>query len=108
MDTAGEVNAMQPAHWVTIGAVHMPATQAHPRRTAQDIGKATHILEGLVHRAHAGHERGMVHEQQGRDAGPGRERPLQPVRYGFRAVPECEPGCMVSSMTRRTGPSSTA
>ena len=24
---------------------------------------------------------------QGRDAGPGRERPLQPVRYGFRAVP---------------------
>ena len=29
----------------------------------------------------------MVHEQQGRDAGPGRERPLQPARYGFRAVP---------------------
>ena len=28
------------------GAVHMPAAQAHPRRTAQDIGKAAHILEG--------------------------------------------------------------
>ena len=26
------------------GAVHMPAAQAHPRRTAQDIGKAAHIL----------------------------------------------------------------
>lgn len=26
-------------------AVHMPAAQAHPRRMAQDIGKAAHILE---------------------------------------------------------------
>ena len=39
---------------------------------------------------------------RGRDAGPGRERPFQPARYGFRAVPGMRTRLHGIHMTRRT------